>query len=339
MNKIYLLFLVFTIPSLTPSFSQKMKDWYYNIDKQGMFLEGYDVVAYHTENKAQLGTEKHQVNLGGVTYQFSNGENKSLFKKSPEKYMPAFGGWCTFLMGIDKNVFPPTRSKPDPENFMIIDGKLYLFGKSPQQNFKEVFQQRDKKTILKRAKEFWESREKLALKTQELPEGLNPHARMELLEWMPFMGDWESELTWWADTSGQNKLNYTGNWYFRFGYYGYCIQDDYVGSAPNNISGTPFGPAIRGYDPANDKWHMTYIPVNQPRDKTWLMRGKFIANGIIEGTMELDDPSGNKVLQKVRLESKSKDEFIWSADWSYDQGKTWIKNIGYSVNRRVKDKT
>lgn len=314
----------------------KSPHWYFNVTAEGVALDGYDVVAYHTEDKAIVGKKELAFNYQGVWYHFTSAENKALFKKDPQKYLPAFGGWCTYLMGIDPAAYPPTRGRPDPENFTLIEGRLHVFGKTGQQNFKEVFKKGDQQAILKRANSFWKTRKALADKSDGLPEGMHPHARMELLEWMPFMGDWECELKWWADTTGKNILNYQGNWYFRFGYFGYCIQDDYVGKQKSLVAGTPNGPAIRAYDPANQEWHMTYIPVNQPRDNTWMMRGNFISDGIIEGTMELKDPSGKPVLQRIRLESRSEDEFIWSADWSYDQGKTWLKNIGYSVNKRLK---
>ena len=331
------LFLLFVCIIATINLSgQKVNRWYFNVDKSSVAIGGYDVVSYYTQDKPTLGKEDFIIKYEGIIYQFSSKENRSLFQKNPERYLPAFGGWCTFLMGIDKQFFPPTRSRPDPENFKVINDKLYLFGKSARQNLKEAFEKNDSNAILKRADAFWASREKLAAKSDGLPKDMNPHARMELLEWMPFIGDWQCKLSWWADTTGQTKLNYTGKWQFRFGYQGYCIQDDYIGDEDNNFSGTPYGPAIRGYDPSNEKWHMTYIPVNQARGQTWIMEGNFIKEGVIEGTMELKDPSGNPVLQKVRLEAISEDQFIWSGDWSYDGGETWLKNVGYSVCTRIK---
>jgi len=310
--------------------AQEVDYWYYNVNEEGVFLDGYDVVAYHSDKKAAKGAPAITSTYRGVTYRFVSRQNRKMFDKSPEKYLPAFGGWCTFLMGIDKNRFPPTRAMVDPQNFKMIDGRLHLFGKNARQDFKTVFENADQDTILKRAEMFWKTRESLARKSKGLPEGMNPHARMEMLDWMPFMGDWTCDLTWWADSTGQNKVKSTGKWFFRFGYYGYCIQDDFVADQLNPVAGTTNGPAIRGYDPRNEEWHMTYIPINQSRDRTWLMRGRFIAEGIIEGTMEITDASGNPVLQKVRLESRSKDEFIWSADWSYDGGNTWLKNADYN---------
>ena len=40
----------------------------------------------------------------------------------PEKYEPAYGGWCAYAMGNSSE-----KVEVDPETFKIIGGKLYLF--------------------------------------------------------------------------------------------------------------------------------------------------------------------------------------------------------------------
>jgi hypothetical protein len=44
------------------------------------------------------------------------------FKANPEKYKPAYGGWCAYAMGENGE-----KVKVDPETYKIVDGKLYLF--------------------------------------------------------------------------------------------------------------------------------------------------------------------------------------------------------------------
>ena len=80
---------------------------------------------------------------------------------------------------------------------------------------------------------------------------------------------------------------------------------------------------------------MTYIPVNQPRSAHWLISGKFLAEGLLEGTMETKDANGTPIVQKIRFEHQSKDHFVWNADWSYDEGKTWIKGVGHAECQRI----
>ena len=81
------------------------------------------------------------------------------------------------------------------------------------------------------------------------------------------MGKWESRVEWWNDTTGASISSFQGEWEFDYGYYGYCVMDNFKGVPNLPFAGTQNGPAIRGYDVQNNEWHMTYIPVNQPVSK------------------------------------------------------------------------
>lgn len=89
--------------------------------KKLVAMEGYDPVSYH-EGKPVEGSEKFQLQHQGVIYRFSSNANLNKFKTNPEKYEPAYGGWCAFAMGETGE-----KVKIDPETFKILDGKLYLF--------------------------------------------------------------------------------------------------------------------------------------------------------------------------------------------------------------------
>jgi YHS domain-containing protein len=93
----------------------------YNLEK-GVAIEGYDPVAYFTENKAIKGSKDLAVSFQGVTYYFSSVANKEAFKNNPSKYEPQYGGWCAYAMGREGS-----KVEVDPETFKIIDNKLYLF--------------------------------------------------------------------------------------------------------------------------------------------------------------------------------------------------------------------
>ena len=93
---------------------------HYNL-KNSLAIQGYDPVAYFTENKAQEGSSKITAQHSKVTYYFASEANKQLFLKSPNKYEPQYGGYCAYAMASGDKV------KIDPETFKIIDGKLYLF--------------------------------------------------------------------------------------------------------------------------------------------------------------------------------------------------------------------
>jgi len=317
-------------------YGQTTAHWYFNVDENNLGISGYDVVAYHTASEAVKGIKEHSVSYKGVTYWFSSLAHKKLFKEDSEKYLPAYGGWCTFFMGIDKKLgFPATRLRPDPENFKMIDHKLYLFARNAQQDYAQFFETSASQAILERADEFWASRVKYAEVSEGLPSGLNPMARMENIDWLPFVGKWTAEAAWWADSTGVSKSEFKGDWTIKYGYDGYAVVDDFIVVPALPYAGTTNGPAVRGYDPVNEEWHMTYLPINQSRAATWLMTAKFIEAGHLEGTMNTKGPYGNDILQKIVFHKESKDYFEWRAHWSWDGGKTWKENAGLVRAKRV----
>jgi YHS domain-containing protein len=89
--------------------------------KKNIAIEGYDPVSYF-DDKPMEGNSKWTVMYEGVIYQFSNAANQARFNGSPEKYEPAFGGWCAYAMGESGE-----KVKIDPQTFKIVDGQLCLF--------------------------------------------------------------------------------------------------------------------------------------------------------------------------------------------------------------------
>ncbi|MFS4456976.1 YHS domain-containing (seleno)protein [Maribacter sp. 2304DJ31-5] len=84
-------------------------------------INGYDAVAYFTENKALLGKEAHSHHWKNADWYFFTAKNKKMFVENPEKYAPQYGGYCAFA--ISKGF----TANSDPYAFEIIDKKLYLF--------------------------------------------------------------------------------------------------------------------------------------------------------------------------------------------------------------------
>lgn len=81
---------------------------------------GYDLTSYHAGEKPYRGNGNHVVVRDGVRYLFASEQNKKLFEKDPEKYLPAYGGWCAFGVAMGK------KFVADPDVWEIVDGKLYL---------------------------------------------------------------------------------------------------------------------------------------------------------------------------------------------------------------------
>lgn len=81
---------------------------------------GYDVVSYWSEQKAQRGSGYHVTEYKGVNYLFSSEENLNKFNKNPDRYLPAYGGYCAYGVAVGK------KFAASPEIWKIVDGKLYF---------------------------------------------------------------------------------------------------------------------------------------------------------------------------------------------------------------------
>jgi YHS domain-containing protein len=83
-------------------------------------INGYDTVAYFTVGKAVKGQDTLATEWMGAKWKFSTQAHLDLFKANPEKYAPQYGGYCAY--GVTQGYLV----KVDPDQFSIIDGKLYL---------------------------------------------------------------------------------------------------------------------------------------------------------------------------------------------------------------------
>lgn len=93
-----------------------------NTGTDGLAIRGYDPVAYFTTQKAIEGKKELSLQSAGITYYFSTPENRELFKTSPSRYEPQYGGWCAFAMGSTGE-----KVDVDPATFKVLNGRLYLF--------------------------------------------------------------------------------------------------------------------------------------------------------------------------------------------------------------------
>ena len=104
---------IFVIVASTPAIAQ---DFTHSTPGIG----GYDPVSYFTDGKPQRGSGYHVTDYKGVTYAFANEDHKEMFEANPEKYAPAYGGWCAYGVAVGK------KFVADPEVWKIVKGKLYL---------------------------------------------------------------------------------------------------------------------------------------------------------------------------------------------------------------------
>ena len=117
--------------------------------KQGFVAEGYDVVSYFN-NKAEKGNKEFTAEFDGVKFKFSSKDNLEIFKKSPKKYIPQYGGYCAYAVGVKAE-----RVAINPKTFEIRDGKLYLFYDSWGTNTLELWQKEGAEKLQKQADKNW----------------------------------------------------------------------------------------------------------------------------------------------------------------------------------------
>ena len=83
-------------------------------------INGYDTVAYFSQGKPVKGSDSFVFQWKEAKWKFSTQANLDLFRASPEKYAPQYGGYCAYGVANGNLV------KVDPEQFTVLDGKLYL---------------------------------------------------------------------------------------------------------------------------------------------------------------------------------------------------------------------
>ena len=62
-----------------------------NLEKK-VALSDYDAVSYH-QGAPKMGEDQWSHQYGGAEYRFNSKENLETFRKKPEAYLPAYGGW------------------------------------------------------------------------------------------------------------------------------------------------------------------------------------------------------------------------------------------------------
>lgn len=135
--KIAALALAAAVPASTPAVAAPAPE--VSVESEGLAARGYDVTSYFLQGKPVRGSAAHQLNYKGATWRFASDENRARFQANPAAYGPQFGGYCAWA--VSQGYIAPG----DPEQWKVVDGKLYL-------NFNA------------RAKELWEADQDDAIK-------------------------------------------------------------------------------------------------------------------------------------------------------------------------------
>lgn len=136
---------------------------YFN--SNGVAINGYDPVAYFTDNAAVEGSKEFTYSWEGTEWHFKNQANLNSFKANPAKYAPQYGGYCAY--GVSDNHLSPTR----PEAFTVLDNKLYL---NYNPKVMEMWR-KDTKGFIEKAEKYW-------------PELQTPHSNYNLEKGLAIQG-------------------------------------------------------------------------------------------------------------------------------------------------------
>ncbi|NIR49145.1 YHS domain-containing protein [candidate division KSB1 bacterium] len=122
----------------------------YNLDDTRIALRGYSPVSYFEKGGAERGKKEYMVDYRGIKYYFASEAQRQKFLKNPEKYEPAFGGWCAFGMSVEG------RFRIDPEKFKIVNGRLYVFLNDIEVDAKALWEKDgDDDKLTRKAAAFW----------------------------------------------------------------------------------------------------------------------------------------------------------------------------------------
>lgn len=91
-----------------------------NVERSGVGLKGYDPVGYFNAGRPVEGDPTITAVHDGTLYAFASTANREAFVVEPERYLPAYGGFCAMAMSFGKKV------DIDPNAWKIVGGKLYV---------------------------------------------------------------------------------------------------------------------------------------------------------------------------------------------------------------------
>lgn len=94
----------------------------------GLAIEGFDPVAYFTDQLATQGLPDFEAAESGAVWRFRNEGNRASFVSHPEVYGPQFGGYDPVDVGRGVSY------AGNPRIWLIVDQRLYLFGREESRN-------------------------------------------------------------------------------------------------------------------------------------------------------------------------------------------------------------
>ena len=94
----------------------------FNVDDDGLWVDGYDPVSYTVDHRAVQGQARYAFTYKGAVFHFASQAHRDRFISDPEAHLPSYGGWCAYAMGAKNE-----KVNVDPETFKVKDGRVLLF--------------------------------------------------------------------------------------------------------------------------------------------------------------------------------------------------------------------
>ena len=90
-----------------------------NLGADNIAVSGYDLVSYF-DARVEPGSVDFASDFQGATYLFSSAAHAQQFESDPQKFLPAYGGYCAYGVSMGK------RLPIDPQAYEVVAGRLYL---------------------------------------------------------------------------------------------------------------------------------------------------------------------------------------------------------------------
>ena len=88
--------------------------------RENLAIGGTDPVAYFDLAGPVQGSPEHSADWMGARWTFASAANRDAFAADPERFAPAFGGYCAFA--ASRGYLAPTI----PEAWSVVDDRLFL---------------------------------------------------------------------------------------------------------------------------------------------------------------------------------------------------------------------
>ncbi len=90
-------------------------------EKDGVAAGGMDLVSYRQSEGPVPGNSNYSIELMGDTYFFVDEANLDIFRADPQRYLPAYAGFCAMSLALG------SVTCPDVMNYKIEDDRLLFF--------------------------------------------------------------------------------------------------------------------------------------------------------------------------------------------------------------------